>query len=174
DVVVDQDQVAGGPVRQAGHGVVGDSHGMARIVLLDRDHEEGPDLTDTLDSLQARLIEHMPSSGGLGEAAGQTSLPEAQGRLAHDDRVVAMIDRLDLDWRLGEAGGVVPETLAPGALDSRWLQVGMDDLALEHDLGGSREGQTGYRSVDDLDWLAAQEAGVIQLTLLVAQVFRGG
>src|SRR5262249_10984621 len=141
DVLVDQHQVARGPIGEAGHGIVGDAHHVSCVVLLDGDDHKRSDLSDTLDPRQARLLEHMPAPTGGGKTTRGTAVLEAQGGIAEHDRIITVIDGPDLHGWLRKAGRIVAKPFSPGSLSTSELRIWMHDLAFEHGLSGRRKGQ---------------------------------
>src|SRR5579862_645411 len=91
--------------------------------------------------------------------------PMLQRRAAVQDGVVAVIERLDVDDRLGGfLGLVVASPFAEGTLH-QVLGLGREHLAFDGDLGTRGNRQAGSLPFDDRHRLAREEAGVVVLGL---------
>ena len=85
----------------------------------------------------------------------------AHRRHAEHDRIVAVVDRLDVEHRdLAHAAGIVAGPFAERPF--RMRAVGRH-VAFEHDLGVGREGQAGDLAAHHLDRFAAQAADEVEL-----------
>src|SRR5438045_201531 len=168
DVVVDDDDVAP-EVRAGVHGrrEMTDLARVSRVALLDAHRVEEArtaDLVapDALDSRDPDRLELRPQQRRPEERPVEGLLV---GRLvrrrAEDDRVVAVIERLDLHERLGpRITGVVARPLAERTLDDLLFRI---HPALDDDLGIGREREPGDRSFDNAIRLAAHAAGPVVL-----------
>src|SRR5207247_6170525 len=154
DIVVDDDRVAA-EVRAGVHarGGVADLARVARVALLDRDRVEEPRPADLVapdadDARDRRRLEVAAEARAPHERAVEGLLVgrDVRGR-REDDRVVAEVDRLDAEHRLGAIQrGVVAGPLAERTLDLALVRV---DPALHHDIGVRRDRQPGDRFLHD-------------------------
>ena len=141
--------------------------GVARIALLDRDRVQQPAAAHP----EAVRVDDARYARGL-QLAEQQRRPQVLAvtvglvrRLVRwdteDDRIVPVVDGLDVEHRLGAlARGVVPGPLAERAFGQRLVVV---EEAREHDLRRRRHGQPGDRLGDDRIRLAADPAGPVVL-----------
>src|SRR6476646_5924785 len=160
DVVVDHDHVSPAIGTDMAHG--GDMAGllgMAGIALVDRDREEEPRVADLVrprrgDARHARLLDVLAQQAGADHRAIAADLVRWSLRhAAEQDRIVAIIDRLDVEHGFGpQIAGVIAGPFRERALDA--LVAGFDE-ALDDDLGIGRNWQAGDRAIDDLDRFAA-------------------
>ena len=131
---------------------------MASILLLDGDHdEEGIVHIDAGDARHARSFELLPQDAAL-ETHRMVRRARPLRRHVQQDRVVAVVDRLDADDRLlvGVTLGtdrVIARPLAERSFHVRF-GLGRRHLALDHDFGVRRDRQAGERSADHLDGAA--------------------
>src|SRR3954469_19850050 len=163
DVVVDHDHVSPAIGTDMAHG--GDMAGllgMAGIALVDRDREQQPRVADLMrpsrgDARHARLLDVLAQQAGSHHRAIAADLVRRPLRdAAQQDRIVAIIDRLDVEHGLGpQIAGVIAGPFRERALDA--LVAGLDE-DLYDDLGVGRDRQAGDGAVDDLDRLAADAA----------------
>src|SRR5262245_8829733 len=138
---------------------------MAGIGLLDGDDVEHARAAEFVhphagDPGQARALDLVPDHAGLHHAFAEGEI----GRRAHrrgdaEDRIVAIIDALDLHQRLlARARGVITRELA----ERSFLRLHvLDHLAFEHDLGMRRHRQTVKLAQHDLVRLTAVAAGIV-------------
>ena len=142
--------------------------GMAGVTLLDRYGQEqaraanfvGP---HALHVGHPSLLDVVVEEGGTQERtiAGLLVRRLVRRRPEHD-RVIAVIDGLDVEHRLvAPTGGVVPGPFAERAFREAF---GRARESFEHDLGIGRKRQTGYGTADDLHGLAADPANPVVLT----------
>src|SRR3954467_11569790 len=163
DVVVDHDHVSPAIGTDMAHG--GDMAGllgMAGIALVDRDREQEPRVADLVrpgggDARHARLLDILAQQARADHGAIAADLVRpALRHAAPQDRIVAIIDRLDVEHGLGsEVAGVIAGPFRERALDALVARL---DEALDDDLGIGRDRQAGDGAVDDLDRLAADAA----------------
>src|SRR4029079_17266256 len=93
-------------------------------------------------------------------------------RRAADNRLIAMVERLDPDkWFRATGARIIAWPLAERALLQRFAG---DDLALDHDLGAGGKMQPGHRAFDYVDGLADQAARPIVLVDSVGYRLRRG
>ena len=149
DIVVDHDDI----FRRIGRGAalrrdVPGLHRVAGIALLDRDaveHARAADLVAPYlrDAGHAGIGDVLLDGGRAHHRAVARHLvwSAAHRRHAEHDRIVAVIDRLDVEHRaeLG-AAGIVAGPFAERAFDDALVRR---DIALQHDLGAGRERQAG-------------------------------
>src|SRR5205085_5717643 len=94
------------------------------------------------------------------------------GRTAENDRVVAIINRLQIDdWLLSGAAGVVPGPLAEWALEERI--VGSSE-PLQDDLRVGWNRQAGVAPADDLDRFTPEAANPLELVHVRRDLDPGG
>ncbi len=130
-------------------GNVGGLHRVARIALCDRhgmQHAGAADfVTPHLIDARHAGVDHVLLDDGRahhGAVARHLVRSRAHRRHAQQDRIVAMIDRLDVDHRhLAHAARIVTGPFAERAL--RVFLVGRDK-AFEHDLRVGREREAGH------------------------------
>ena len=147
---------------------------MAAVERLDRDHQHeaaaaGLVRPHALHARNAGRFELVPHrAAAVGAEIERVVVRRHRRDRAHQDRVVAIHQRVDPDRRLEiAAAGVVAGPFAERPfLD---LVVGMDE-AFEGDLRIGRHRQAGLRHVDDLDRLAEDAAGGLQLVLAVGNL----
>src|SRR5205807_3358515 len=169
DVLVHHDDDAAQVRADAAHrGDVSGLPGVPRVALLDRDRVQESAASDP----EAVRVDDAGHAGRLElaqkECASQIFAVAVRlvrrlvWRDAEDDRIVAVVDGLNLEDRLrARARGVIAGPLAERTL-GRALVV-MEEPR-EHDLRGSRHRQTGDRLSDDLVRLATDPAGPVVLT----------
>src|SRR5262249_20813710 len=112
------------------------------------------------DPGQSRSLDLVPDHAGLHHAFAEGEI----GRRAHrrgdtEDRIVAVIDALDLHQRLlARARSVITRELAEWS----FLRLdGLDHLAFEHDLGMRRHRQAVKFAQHDLVRLTAVATGIV-------------
>src|SRR6476469_2213617 len=95
-----------------------------------------------------------------------------EGRSAADNRLIAMIERLDPDKGFcATSARIIAWPLAERALLQRFAG---DDLALDHDFGAGGKMQPGHRAFDYVDRLTDQAARPIILVDPVGYRLRRG
>src|SRR5262245_4912360 len=138
---------------------------MAGIGLLDSDDVEHARAAEFVhphagDPRQSRALDLVPDHAGFHHAFAEGEI----GRRAHrrgdaEDRIVAVIDALDLHQRLlAWARGVIARELAERSFLRRDV---LDHLAFEHDLGVRRHRQAVKLAQHDLVRLTAVAAGIV-------------
>ena len=135
---------------------------MAGIALGDRDRKQQPRVADFMrprrrDAGHAGLLDVLAQQRRAHDRTIAADLVRrALRRAAEQDRVVAMVDRLDVDDRLRpQVAGIVAGPLAERTLDA--LVAGLDET-LKHDFRVGRNRQAGDRAPDHLHRLAAHAA----------------
>src|SRR5579864_2415747 len=167
DIVVDHDRVAAAIGSDVAHG--GDMAGLpgvAGIALLDGNDEQKPRAANLVrpggcDAGDAVLLDVLAQQRRANDGAITADfVRRALGRAAEQDRVVAVIDGLDVQYRLGpQVAGVIAGPLAERAFDA--YVVGLDKT-LDHDFGVGRYRQPGDRPFDHLDRRAADAADDVE------------
>src|ERR1700692_4611784 len=168
DVFVDHDHIA--PAIGADVALRGDVAGLlavARIALVHRDAEEQPRIADLVrpgrgDAGHAGLLDILAQQRRAHYGAVAADLVRWPLRhAAEQDRLVAMIDRLDVDHRLGPVvAGVIAGPFAEWPFESHI--VGLDET-FDGDLGIGGDRQAGNRALDHLYGRAAHAADDIEL-----------
>src|SRR5260370_1351746 len=141
--------------------------GVAGIALLDGNYVEQPAaarfMTPNAANIRnTRSLQLLPQQRGAHEAAHIVELAgRPRGRRAEDDRVVAMIEPLDLDNRFGTPrAGVVSGPLSERAFIAF---LAGHRVAFDHDLGRSREGQARVLAFNHLHRTALQSSDPVVL-----------
>src|SRR5262249_33733991 len=140
---------------------------VSRVALSDRDAEEHarsahlmrPDRPDVWD---AGLLDVLTQQSGSSHGAvARQLIGRALRRTAQKDRVVAVVDSLDVEDRLlAHVATVVSGPLSKGALLSAFVRV---HESLQGDLRVGRNRQARQFSPDDLDGFAPDPSGDVVL-----------
>ncbi len=140
---------------------------MAGILLLDRNHdEEGVVHIGADDARHACRLELLPQDAAF-EAHRVVRRAGPLRRHVEEDRIVAVVDRLDADDRLLVGGALGADRVIAGPFAERAfeprLDLGRRHLAFDDDLGMGRDRQPRERALDHLDRPAEHAAGAIEL-----------
>src|SRR5262245_63182035 len=136
---------------------------MAGIALLDGDDDHEAlrwrRQVDAFDIWHAGLFHAVPHRRGAQAGTIHAVNRRLERRRAGNNRIVAMVERLDANERLGTLrAGLVARTLAERSF---WHRLTGNDFAFDDDFGICRETQSGHRSLDHVDRLTDQTAGPI-------------
>src|SRR5579864_8089207 len=175
DIVVDHDRVAAAIGSDVAHrGDMAGLPGVAGIALLDGNHEQEPRAANLMrpsgrDAGHTGLLDVFPQQCRTNDGAITADfVRRTLGRAPEQNRIVAVIDRLDVQYRLGpQVAGVIAGPLAERSFDAH--VVGLDET-LDHDFGVGRDGQPGDRPFDHLDWSTADAADDVELADAVRQL----
>src|SRR5581483_3675426 len=163
DVLVDHHHE---PAHVLAAGGQANAHGVARIALLDLHHcdaryRQPADIQHVLEAGPLQPVRLVALLSWQREMRRGASV--AHRRHSQDDRIVAVIQRLHVNDRLGPgAGRVVAGPFSERTLVARF-HSGRGNRSGDDDLGGRGYGQPGYFLADDLDRLTAHVADQVVL-----------